>query len=60
MNEKSRYDDDSSVFDTVKAATERIAKEFHAEEDTAHVVGTVIGAWASIIAAAARSLRVRC
>jgi hypothetical protein len=47
-------DDDVSVFGLVKSATEAIAKGVGAAEEDAGVLGTVIGAWATMVRAALR------
>jgi hypothetical protein len=47
-------DDDVSVFGLVKSATEAIAKGVGAAEEDAGVIGTVIGAWATMVRAALR------
>jgi hypothetical protein len=54
MSEQKPADDDVSVFGVVKAATEAIAHGVGAAEDDAAVIGTVIGAWATMVTAALR------
>jgi len=55
MSEQNPADDDISVFGLVKAATEAIAKGVGTAEHEAGVIGTVIGAWATVVRAALRS-----
>lgn len=55
MSEQYPADDDVSVFSVVKTATEAIAKGVGAAEDDAATMGTVIGAWATMVRAALRS-----
>ena len=55
MSEQYHGDDDVSVFGLVKSATEAIAHGIGAAEDDAAVIGTVIGAWATMVKAALRS-----
>ena len=55
MSDEYSADDDVSVFGVVKSATQAIAKGVGAAEDDASVIGTVIGAWATMVKAALRS-----
>ncbi len=55
MSDNYQADDDVSVFGLVKSATEAIAKGVGAAEDDAATIGTVIGAWATMVKAALRS-----
>lgn len=55
MSDNYHDDDDANVFGLVKSATQAIARGVGAAEDDASVLGTVIGAWATMVKAALRS-----
>jgi hypothetical protein len=55
MSEKSSIVDSIPVFGIVKTATETIAKKAGADEHDARLLGTIAGAWASIVKAAVQS-----
>jgi hypothetical protein len=54
MSSKSSIADHIPVAGIVKVATETIAKKAGAEDRDARLLGTIAGAWASIIKAAAQ------
>jgi hypothetical protein len=54
MSQKPSIVDHLPVAGIVKFAAETIAKKAGAEDRDAHMLGTIAGAWASIVKAAAR------